>query len=265
MANSNPPRLCGGTFLSLILEARKQRTAPREMIKGSSDGLSDKEIFSSLIRVAFPTFKAPSTDSFKTVTSRYKSCKSSSSAYLPFQKGEFINNFNIELTTNYFTVSNRMHDFVTKYLDTDNYASWLASALLELIELDDSINNDLFFIEDGNQPVEKNFLGSIEEVNLSTFLLGIWHFIILNRQDNTIGKNTIKAWFQQPNGKNSKKIFRSNIGRNKNINVDLTFENIDLSNYQLVESSISKIPLNETGSFVENTDSSIQNLSLIHI
>ena len=84
MANSNPPRLCGGTFLSLILEARKQRTAPREMIKGSSDGLSDKEIFSSLIRVAFPTFKAPSTDSFKTVTSRYKSCKSSSSAYLPF-------------------------------------------------------------------------------------------------------------------------------------------------------------------------------------
>lgn len=265
MANSNPPRLCGGTFLSLILEARKQRTAPREMIKGSSDGLSDKEIFSGLIRVAFPTFEAPATDSFKTVTSRYKSCESSSSTYLPFQKGEFINNFNIELTTNYFAVSNRMHDFVTKYLDTDNYASWLASAFLELIELDDSINNDLFFIEDGNQPVEKNFLGSIEEVNLSTFLLGIWHFIILNRQDNTIGKNTIKAWFQQPNGKNSKKIFKSNIGRNKNINVDLTFEKIDLSNYQLVEPSISKISLNETGSFVENTDSSVQNPITVYL
>ena len=38
------PRLCGGTFFVLVLQALKQRVKSRQHYKGERDGLSDPEV-----------------------------------------------------------------------------------------------------------------------------------------------------------------------------------------------------------------------------
>ena len=45
------PRLCGGTFFTLVLQALRQRMNAREHYDGDSDGLSDPEVLVGLIRV----------------------------------------------------------------------------------------------------------------------------------------------------------------------------------------------------------------------
>ena len=56
MIQRNRQRLCGGTFLSLLINARKQRMGVREHYKGESDGLSDPSVLLALIRVAYPDY-----------------------------------------------------------------------------------------------------------------------------------------------------------------------------------------------------------------
>ena len=44
MTKNENQRLCGGTFFTLLLQARKSRKGVREHYRGESDGLSDPEI-----------------------------------------------------------------------------------------------------------------------------------------------------------------------------------------------------------------------------
>lgn len=45
MENLTIPRLCGGTFFTLLLQAKKQRTSARQKVLGKKDGLSNKDVF----------------------------------------------------------------------------------------------------------------------------------------------------------------------------------------------------------------------------
>jgi hypothetical protein len=44
------PRLCGGTFFVLVLQALKQRVKARQHYNGERDGLSDPEVLIGLIK-----------------------------------------------------------------------------------------------------------------------------------------------------------------------------------------------------------------------
>lgn len=50
------PRLCGGTFFTLVLQALRQRMNAREHYDGDSDGLSDPEVLVGLIKVINPAY-----------------------------------------------------------------------------------------------------------------------------------------------------------------------------------------------------------------
>ena len=41
---------------------------------------------------------------------------------------------------------------------------------------------------------KKAALGDLKKVCLPAFLLGIWHYIVINRKDNSIGQKTYEAW-----------------------------------------------------------------------
>lgn len=49
MSIDDYPRLCGGTFFTLVLQALRQRMKAREHYAGDSDGLSDSEVMVGLI------------------------------------------------------------------------------------------------------------------------------------------------------------------------------------------------------------------------
>ena len=59
------PRLCGGTFFTLVLQALRQRMKAREHYSGDSDGLSDPEVLVGLIKVINPDYADPGKENLK--------------------------------------------------------------------------------------------------------------------------------------------------------------------------------------------------------
>ena len=84
MSNHGYPRLCGGTFFTLTLQALKQRMGAREHYNSESDGMSDPEVLMGLFKVVNPDFQELDKKKLKGAADGFKSCKSKSSVYLPF-------------------------------------------------------------------------------------------------------------------------------------------------------------------------------------
>lgn len=230
MAVKNNYTLCGGIFFLLLLQARKQRTAARKNLEGEQDGLNQGNVFVGLIRTAFPDYIPPKGDSIDTYASDYKSCRLSESESLPFCNPELVDIFDKTVKSSYPAALKRMCEFTQKFIDENNMGSWLVRALIETISLDDSINNELFYINGNSQPVNKDQLIILKEVNLQSFLVGIWHFILTQRKNNKAGLYTFNAWHSKPSTKRGKRRFISEIG--KNWDKDIRINIISLNNVQ---------------------------------
>jgi hypothetical protein len=217
MVKTGYPRLCGGTFLVLLLQARKQRSKARNRLSGGSDGLADKEVLKNLIRVAQPEYIEPAPSSFPQNTSDYKSCMISSGTYLPFNDRTFISAFDTQVKTSYETALCHMAEFIDSFLDIENTNKneWLIKALLELIDADKSIDAlDLFYINTTGQPVNKTEVYTLSSIQFQPFLLGVWHYIVVNRTDNKIGRHTYEQWHEAPKATGQRWRFISSIGEN---------------------------------------------------
>ena len=208
------PFLCGGTFFTLLLDARKQRIGPRQKYLGESDGLSDPEALVALIKVFSPAYIEPTASTFPTFkgnTSDFKNCKISAGTYLPFGDTAEVRSFDACIRTDYKEALSRMFSFTDVFLDVETSAKkdeYLVEALIELISEDDTIGSDAVFyaLEDGT-PITKTQLISLMEVCLQSFLIGIWHFVLINRTDNKVGRSTIENWKPSLNGMNRPKVY----------------------------------------------------------
>ena len=112
MTMYNYPRLCGGTFFTLVLQALRQRMRAREHYKGESDGLTDPEVLMGLIKVINPDYQEMERKALKTKTNEYKSCKTSGGTYLPFGETQEIRSFDERVRSSYKTALNCMNAFV---------------------------------------------------------------------------------------------------------------------------------------------------------
>jgi hypothetical protein len=183
---------------------------------GKSDGLTDPKILVGLIRVAQPEYKEPPASSFPQNTSEYRACKLSHSTYLPFNDSAFVEGFDIQVKQNYGQAVDAMVEFINAYIDVGNEIKIkrLVKALLEVIDEDEHIpsNENLFYTNERQPAVSKSALRSVTEIQLQSFLLGVWHYIITNVPDNTAGEDTFKAWHKEPEIKGQQWDFVSKIG-----------------------------------------------------
>ena len=198
------PRLCGGTFFTLVLQALRQRMKAREHYSGDSDGLSDPEVLVGLIKVINPDYTDPGKENLKGTANNYKACKISNSTYLPFDDEQVISAFDSKVKTAYQSVLNRMVGFVNDFLDMSETVHKdvnLIRAIVDLVQQDQTIKaGDEFFIGQNGEKKKKAALGDLKEVCLPSFLLGVWHFIVVNRKDNGIGKATYDVWCPSAGG-----------------------------------------------------------------
>ena len=198
MTNSNYPRLSGGTFFILVLQALRQRIKAREHYKGESDGLKDPNVLIGLIKVINPDYVAPAGDALKTKTNDFKSCKLSKGEYLPFGKTAEIEEFDNRIQNDYGSALSAMVGFVEQFLETGTAAKKdvrLVKALMELIQADDSIGaNEEFYISENGDKIKKAALGDLRDICLPAFLLGVWHYVVVNRKDNKVGQDTYNNW-----------------------------------------------------------------------
>ena len=227
MTNANP-RLCGGTFFTLVLQALRQRLSAREHYNGHSDGMTDPEVLVGLIRVINPVYRDPGKDSLKAIVNNYKFCKTANSAHFPFDDDQVLYAFNDTVQTDYPTALDRMSRFVNDFLDLNSPAHKdvnLVRALVDLIQQDQSIAADeAFYIEPNGEKKKKATLGDLRKVCLPAFLLGVWHYIIMNRKNNTVGEQTCEAWC--PTNYRAPRKYRAHMGRG--ILGDLTVYSLDV-------------------------------------
>ena len=101
MTNIEYPRLCGGTFMTLVIQALLQRKKAREHYKGESDKLNDPDVLVGLITVINPDYEDPGKAVLKTKANDYKSCKLSKGQYLPFGDKLAIEVFDQRVQTDY--------------------------------------------------------------------------------------------------------------------------------------------------------------------
>ena len=182
-------RLCGGTFFTLLLEMKKKK------------GVTNPDCLKSLVNIFYKSSDYFGKSTFSSNTSQYKTCDLSYSDWLQFDVKENVEEFSAKITNpqSYQEILLKMEDIVIKKLiDDKDKMAWVVQALLELIFMDDSIKDDaVFFIRKDGRCVRKSALLSLknEEIYFPSFMLGMWHFIIENVPDNTIGKPTINRWY----------------------------------------------------------------------
>lgn len=197
MPNITFPILCGGTFFTLILEARKQRTSKRSQYAGELDGLSQPDILTGLGRIVFPEYVEPKNkDTYSTNVSDYKSCENNGTN-LSFLFNPAVTAFDNRVKSDYRSALKSMCAFVSRFLDVGTSTArevWLVKALLDLIDTDQSIDDSqVFYIGADGRGITKAALRTMSDLCLQSFLLGVWHFIIKSRPENKDGKATYDA------------------------------------------------------------------------
>ena len=223
MTNKEYPRLCGGTFMTLVLQALLQRKKAREHYKGESDKLNDPDVLVGLITVINPDYKDPGKAVLKTKANDYKSCKLSTGQYLPFGDKLAIEVFDQRVRTNYLAARNDMCIFVDSFMETGTKLQKdvrLVKALIDLIEQDDSINDSVeFMVGENGDAVRKDQLRNQKRVCLPSFLLGIWHFIVVNRKNNKVGQLTYDTWCPENGG--GAREYEGSMGEDISIELDV--------------------------------------------
>ncbi len=199
MANRDTMRLCGGTFLVLLLESRGYRRNARMGAGRVADGKSEPAVFEKLIQTVIPDFQKPTTGrTFNTFTSDYKLCRKSDSPTAPLTDPRIVRNYNAEVINNYSDKLSEFSAFLDTSIDIETNGRWLVAALLDLIEADDSIpDNAEFFILPNGESVNKDMLSDIEDYCIPAFLMGIWHYILTHIMDNTVGASTLNRLLPQ--------------------------------------------------------------------
>lgn len=230
------PRLCGETFFTLILEARKNTNYTQE------------QCFKELLSIYDETVKNWTGPGLKSTVSQYKNCVlKSDCSYIDFGNNQRNVEFDKRIRSDYSSVIDSMRQFAVKHLKPSG--EWLVAALLELIEKDSSIDKNVrFYINPGHNPSYKSELKTIKDVYYYDFLFGVWYYICTSKIKIGAGRETILDWTEDL-GKGKGRKFTSRIGADKYQDIHIIYDTkkapIDLESNGNMSQKSSLYPLGE--------------------
>lgn len=240
MMNTNTPRLCGGTFFVLLLREKRKSRTKKQLQNFGSDGLTNVALMEHLIQLFDDTFMKPSGDSLDNRTSLYKKCEISEADCLPFDDTALITAFDNVVKNDYPALHCRMGEIMDFFLTSDNEAKMreLVFSILTVIKEDTTIQaSDRFYSMPDGTSISKTTLLNKKELNVPSLLLGVWHYILMYRKDNTVGSATIASWHTVPQEKGDKHKFSSSIGSSfdHDIKISTDYEIIDDAEQDVIE------------------------------
>ena len=229
MEQKNIPYLCGGTLLLLLERAKKTSLSARERNQGINDNLSNPEMLKGLITVVTGSCTPVHGDSFKKNTSQYRKCEISGNTYIPFNDSDTILAFDRDIKENYADVVRRMIGFTNRFI-SQKKAERLVCELVDVISKDKGISNDeYFYISSDSLAMTKTDLIKQDYFDLQPFLVGVLHYILLYRQDNTLGKATFDDWCKEAPPHTPRKI-RDDFSVGSEVKVSVSW--CDITEYQ---------------------------------
>ena len=250
MEQKNIPYLCGGTLLLLLERAKKTSISARERNQGINDNLSNPEMLKGLINVVTGVWPQVYNESFKKNTSQYRKCEISGNTYIPFNDNDTILTFDRDVKENYADVVRRMIGFTNRFI-SQNKAERLVCELVGVISKDEGISDgDHFHISSDGLAMTKTDLIEQKHYDLQPFLVGILHYILLYRQDNTLGKATFDDWCEEAPPHTPRKI-RDDFCIGSEIKAAVSW--CDMSDFQHSDNSASE---SEETSASDNTNNS---------
>ena len=230
MTKNENLRLCGGTFFTLLLEARKQLLGANEHYAGKKDGLTEYETLIGLARVIRSDLATPMPTEIKTIqgnASEYKKCKNVGGGYFPFSDKTALRVFDERVRKEYADTLKKMCSFVENFIDAGGDIKkdeLLVKALVELISLDNYINeNQSFYINEDGTAVHKKELVTLREVTLQSFLLGVFHYAVCG-VENTVGAETFDSWCPSAGG--AKRAYTGDVGTKWPVDIELKYVEI---------------------------------------
>ena len=216
------PRLCGGTFFTLILRAMKRGTRTRSFGRDRAQ-MTAPNCLADLITVMDPEYIRGPETTFDSNTSAYRKCDLAANTYLPFDVAVKTNAFDKLVRDDYRKALQKMTVFTENYIEDGSKSEWLVRALIELIQQDRSIaDNDPFFVTPDGAPTIKANLVALPVILLPAFLLGVWHYVIVYRKDNCVGQETYQSWHEF-GAKGSRPKFISSIGNNGQLDLKVVY------------------------------------------
>lgn len=214
MIKADYPVLCGGTFFTLVLLARKPGTSSRGHTNGEKNNFKEKDVLRALAKIAIPELE---NDISPSGCSEFKSCKKGLLAVGKTNpQYEYCEAFDERVKNQYTSVLDAMKELVEEYISTNSHVqTGCARRLLDLICKDDSIqHNEIFYTNEHGQALKKDALdGAKLDIYLPALLLGIWHFVVVHRENNTLGAATFENWHRRSSSDSrSRWVFISKIG-----------------------------------------------------
>lgn len=228
MAIIEKQRLCGGTFFTLLLQARKPRKGIRQRYMSAKDGLSEPEMLIALAKVVLPDFSAPIDSMEATIKGNafdYKSCKNAGGTYFPFGDSAALQTFDARVRNDYRAALISMSGLIDVFIDVGGSMKKderFVRALVELVCLDDSIDHEQFFyINESGAPSIKTDFFALSDISLQPFLLGLFHFAVCRTEGNIIGQETFDAWCPSQGG--AQRIYTATLGENLSQTIRLSY------------------------------------------
>ncbi len=251
MAKLKNMRLCGGTFFTILLKAVGTSRKTSTVNGRSSEGRRNPDVFRDLIRTVNPDFKVTSDNKTHNVfTSNYKLCKYSDNTAAHLTDKILVQDFDNDIKTKYSERLKTFSSWLNTIIDSEKMSSWLVAALLDLIEADDTISDSKqFYVLPNGQPVNKGDFRKIENICIPSFVLGVWHYIITQVQDNTVGKTTIAILTPSPTQPQSERKLTHPIGLKtvSEIKTYMTIPDNEDPNHTSTQPAINPSPDDTTG------------------
>lgn len=210
-------RLSGGTLFSLMVHALNPRTNSQETSIGKIGGITEETCMRTLLGIMYKPYETFAGNSLKTNLNLYKQCKEGSGRAIHIEDEVLVKTFSDGMQNSYFDLLKNMEKLVSKYIQP-GLKEWLIFAILELIYGDTSIDEaEIFHLIDNGKSITKGDIPKEHSYSTASVLLGAWYYVIGNRVDNEVGKDTFERWHKKE--KYRKPVFISEIGVHNILNI----------------------------------------------
>ena len=238
-------RLCGGTFFTLLSNARVPLLSKAENYAGNRSGRTEWELLWALTRVVRPDLPSKPVIAEKSLTDGthdFKACISWGLSYFELGNISVQRSFDERVHTQFKITLNSMAEVVRDFIDIGSSTKkdeYLVKALVEVLHGDEKIdNNQLLYVQENGEPLSKINICSKRKICLQPFLLGLWHYVLTNVEDNTVGKETYNDWCP-PRGRAPRK-YEKAIGEKSKRDIKLSYWESFSEDNEIVDSEVFK-------------------------
>ncbi len=208
------PRLCGGTFLTLLSQVRQELPYQRIRFADQEYTASDKCVLLALLRMMNPEHEVNNPETVNGLYSKFKLCVRTYNKEVPLKEARYSAAYHRRFTCRDPELYASMSAFIDAFLRTNEkeQMDWLGNALMETIALDPYTDRNPFWPTVAGGFVSKTALLTETVISLPLLLAAVWDYCATYVEDNTVGQETVLGWTESKSTPNDRGAIKADVG-----------------------------------------------------